>query len=52
MYLIDPRYFKHNNVIWYSQCYMCSAPLDFVANIPDDKLDALYTYAKFNDCGN
>lgn len=32
---------------WHNKCYMCSAPLDFSANIPGEYLRAFYTYSKF-----
>ena len=35
------------SVKWYNKCYMCSAPLDFIAIISEDKLKAFYTYSKF-----
>lgn len=35
------------SVKWYHKCYMCSAPLNFVAVVPEDKLESFYTYSQF-----
>lgn len=32
---------------WYHKCYMCSAPLDFMVNIPGEHLEAFYTYSNY-----
>ena len=32
---------------WYHKCFMCSAPLDFMVNIPSEHLEAFYTYSKY-----